>query len=103
MSHEAAGYDLYSCEDMILEPRTHKLVNTHISVATPGTRMYARIPPRSGLSIKGWDIGAGVVDFYYREAIKVLLINNSDTLFPINTGDCILELILEHSETQNAS
>ena len=29
-SDDAAGYDLYSCEKIILEPRTRKLANTGI-------------------------------------------------------------------------
>ena len=32
-SDDAAGYDLYSCEKILLEPRTRKLVNTGISIA----------------------------------------------------------------------
>ena len=97
-SDDAAGYDLYSCEKIILEPRTHKLVNTGISIATPNTRMYARIAPRSGLSVKGLDIGAGVVDSDYRGPIKALLINNSNTPFQINVGDRMAQLILERIE-----
>ena len=61
-SDDVAGYDLYSCEGMILATGTRKLVNTGISIAAPSTKVYARIAPRSGLSIKGLDIGAGVVD-----------------------------------------
>ena len=97
-SDDAAGYDLYSCEKIILEPRTHKLVNTGISIATPSTSMYDRIAPRSGLSVKGLDIGAGVVDSDYRGPIKALLINNSNTPFEINVGDRMAQLILERIE-----
>ena len=97
-SDDAAGYDLYRREEIILAPGTRKLVNTGISIAAPSTRMYARIAPRSGLSIKGLDIGAGVVDSDYRGPIKVLLINNSDTPFQINAGDRMAQLILERIE-----
>ena len=94
-SDDVAGYDLYSCEKMILEPGTPKLVNTGISIATPSTRMYARIAPRSGLTVKGLDIGAGVVDSDYRGPIKSLLINNSNMPFQVNVGDRMAQLILE--------
>ena len=40
-SDNAAGYDLYSCESMILEPGTRNLVNTGISISAPSTRLYA--------------------------------------------------------------
>ena len=97
-SDDAAGYDLYSCEKMILEPGTRKLVNTGISITTPSTRMYARIAPCSGLSVKGLDIGAGVVDSDYRGPIKALLINNSNIPFQVNVGDRMAQLILERIE-----
>ena len=86
-SDDAAGYDLYSCEKMILEPGTRKLVDTGNSIATPSTRMYARIAPRSGLSVNGLDIGAGVVDSDYQGPIKDLLISNSNIPFQVNVGD----------------
>ena len=97
-SNDAAGYDLYSCERMILESGTRKFVNTGISIVVPSTRMYARIAPRSGLSVKGLDIGAGVVDSDYRGPIKALLINNSHTPFQVNVGDRMAQLILERIE-----
>ena len=60
--------------------------------------MYARIAPRSGLSVKGLDIGAGVVDSDYRGPIKALLINNSNIPFQVNVGDRMAQLILERIE-----
>ena len=59
----------------------------------PGT--YGRIAPRSGLSLKGIDVGAGVIDRDYRGEIKVLLINNSAQPFAVNKGDRIAQLICE--------
>ena len=76
----SAGYDLYSCEDTLIPAGTRKSVQTGISIAVPpGT--YARIAPRSGLSVKGLDIGAGVVESDYPGLVKAVLINNSNTEF----------------------
>ena len=97
-SEDAAGYDLCSCKPGMIPPRARKLVDTGVSIAAPSTRLYARIAPRSGLAVKGLDIGAGVVDSHYRGPIKVLLIYNSDTPFQINTGDRMAQLILERIE-----
>ena len=97
-SKDAAGYDLYSCEPAIIPPQNRKLVNTGVSIAAPSIKLYPRITPRSGLAVKGLDIGAGVVDSDYRGPIKVLPINNSDTPFQINTGDRMAQLILERIE-----
>ena len=97
-SESAAGYDLYCAENtpVIIPPRTRKLIDTGIAIATPGIHLYARIAPRSGLSVKGLDIGAGVVDADYRGSVKVLLINSGNTPFQINPGDRMAQLILEH-------
>ena len=65
-SKSAAGYDLYSSEESILLPKTRKLIDTGIAVSmnTP-KNLYARIAPRSGLSVKGLYIGAGVIEADY--------------------------------------
>ena len=67
-SESAAGYDLYCAEDkpVIIQPGSWKLVDTGIAIAMdhPAT-LYAKIASRSGLSVKGLDIGAGVVDADY--------------------------------------
>lgn len=97
-SDEGPAYDLYSREDMILESGTCKLANTGILIAAPSTRMCARIAPRSGLLVKRLDIGTAVVDSEYRGAIKVLLINNSDTPFQLDTSDRMAQLSLERME-----
>ena len=95
----AAGYDLYASESVSITSGNRKLIDTGIAIATRGTQLYARIAHRSGLSVKGLDIGAGDLDAEYRGSMKVLLINNSkDTPFQINPGDRMAELILERIE-----
>ncbi|EKM48417.1 uncharacterized protein PHACADRAFT_202842 [Phanerochaete carnosa HHB-10118-sp] len=60
-SEEAAGFDLYSAESVKIPAQSRKIIGTGIAMQAPyGT--YARIAPRSGLAVKGIDIGAGVVD-----------------------------------------
>ena len=53
-SDDAAGCDVYSCEKIILEPGTHKPINTGISIAAPSNRMYARIAPDQDYLLKDW-------------------------------------------------
>ena len=92
----SAGYDVYSIEDKMIFPRSRELVNIGISTEFD-KHYYLRCAPRSGLSVKGIDVGAGVIDSSYRGEIKVLLINNSDSKFYVNTGDRIAQLILERA------
>ena len=92
---EAAGYDLYSSEDIKVPLWTSILVSTDIVIQVPsGT--YGRISPWSGWSVKNCiDIGAGVIAKDYRRQVKILVINHSDTEFLVQQGDCIIQLILE--------
>lgn len=95
----SAGYDLSACEDAIVPARGWKMVNTGIAIQIP-TDCYARVAPRSGLTLKkGLDVGAGVVDSDYRDMIRVILFNHSDTEFSIQTGDRIAQLVFERIYT----
>lgn len=96
-SPESAGYDLYSIEDIKLDPHSRKLISTGIKIKFP-KEYYGRVAPRSGLSCKGIDIGAGVIDSDYRGEIKVLLINNSENIFNVEISDRIAQLIFEKYE-----
>ena len=62
-SDEAAGLDLYASKDQTIQPGTRALVDTGIRIKLPsGT--YGRIAPRSGMSVKGIDVSAGVIDHF---------------------------------------
>ena len=89
-----AGYDVYSVETFIIPPGKRQLVR--IGIKSEITRnFYLRVAPRSGLSVKGIDIGAGVIDSSYRGEIKVLVINNSPDDFHVDCGSKIAQLIFE--------
>lgn len=80
-SEQAAGYDLYSVEQLTVGAKQKALISTGISMAIPQGN-YGRVAPRSGLSVKNFiDVGAGVVDSDYRGEVKVLLFNFSDQDF----------------------
>ena len=78
----AAGYNLCSCEDVIIEPGGVGCISLGLIIQLPeGT--YGRIAPRSGLSIKKingttipyLDVKAGVIDSDFRGTVKVVLHN----------------------------
>lgn len=98
-SEFAAGMDVYSCIDTIIEPGTRKLVSTGIAMSWTGEdeqNYYLRVAPRSGLSVKnGIDIGAGVIDYDYRGIIYVCMINNGKEPFEVKQGMKVAQLILE--------
>ena len=62
-SDHAAGYDLVTCRDFIVEPGESVLVPTGLAVQIPRGH-YGRIAARSSLRVRGVDIGGGVIDAY---------------------------------------
>jgi deoxyuridine 5'-triphosphate nucleotidohydrolase len=94
-SPNAAGFDLSSAEDTVVQAGRVGIVKTDLSIACPGGT-YARIAPRSGLAVKKFiDVGAGVVDADYRGPIGVVLFNFGADDFIVEKGDRIAQLILE--------
>jgi len=89
-----AGYDVYSTIETVINPGSRMLVPVGISTEIP-RHYYLRIAPRSGMSVKGIDIGAGVIDSSYRGEIKVLVVNNSETEFVISKGYKIAQMVME--------
>ena len=72
------------------------LISTGLSIVNMPDNYYLRVAPRSSLSVQGIDIAAGVVDSDYRGIIKVLIVNNSPDVFPINNAIRIAQLIPEY-------
>ena len=101
----AAGMDLRADleEPILLKPMERKLIPTGLYIELP-EGFEAQIRPRSGLAFK-YGIGIvnspGTIDADYRGEIKVLLINFSDQVFEINSGDRIAQMIIARHEKAN--
>lgn len=95
---ESAGYDIYSTDSVVIEPFSHKLISTGIAFTVPyGT--YGQLAPRSGISCKGINVGAGVIDRDYTGHVKVLLFNTTNTDYFVNKEDRIAQLIIKKIST----
>jgi len=73
-----------------------KLIATGLHIELP-EGFEAQIRPRSGLAFKhgiGIVNSPGTIDADYRGEIKVLLINFSDQVFEINSGDRIAQMVV---------
>ena len=55
--------------------------------------LFAKIESRSGLSLKGLQILAGVIDADYRGTVGVVMMNLSKTKFTIKKGDRIAQMM----------
>tara|TARA_B100000131_G_scaffold137812_1_gene134261 strand:+ start:172 stop:603 length:432 start_codon:yes stop_codon:yes gene_type:complete len=91
----SVGYDLYSLNDLVIQPNSRDIVSTGVCATIP-YGCYGRIAPRSGLTVKyGIHVGAGVIDPDYTGELKVCLFNLGSVPFEIKQGERIAQLILE--------
>ncbi len=92
----AAGMDVVSAEDVVIEPGARHAVATGLAVAIPeGYEIQVR--PRSGLALKhGITVPntPGTIDSDYRGELKVILINLGHEPFTIARGDRVAQLVL---------
>ncbi len=92
-----AGLDLFSSEDIAIEPRTAGLVRTGIAVELPaGTEGQVR--PLSGLALEcSLTVlnSPGTIDEGYRGEICVVLINHGSKSFLVKRGTRIAQLVIQ--------
>src|SRR3954470_15294793 len=92
----AIGLDLYANQTQVIPAGQRKLVPSGVAMEIPEGH-YGRVAPRSSLSLKNIDIGAGVIDPDYRGEVKALVINNSNEDLQINKHDRVAQVILEQA------
>ena len=99
----AAGLDVFSIEDVEIQPKQRALARTGLAVAIP-PGFYGRVAPRSGLAVKqGLDVLAGVIDSDYRGEICIVLYNTGDDAIVLPAGSKICQLIVEQIITPEAA
>lgn len=99
----AAGLDVFSIEDVEIQPKQRALARTGLAVAIP-PGFYGRVAPRSGLAVKqGLDVLAGVIDSDYRGEVCIVLYNTGDDAIALPAGSKICQLIVEQIITPEAA
>lgn len=89
-----AGLDLFAAEQCLIRAGSRCLVDTGIHISIP-EGYYGHVCPRSGLAVRGIDIGAGIIDSGYTGRVKVLMIYNGDeTEFLVKKYDKIAQLLV---------
>jgi dUTP pyrophosphatase len=95
-SEEAAGWDLYAAESVIIEPGQTTMVSTEIAIEVPFGN-FGGIFARSGLATKQGLRPAncvGVIDSDYRGPVKVALYNDSNETRVVEIGERIAQLVI---------
>jgi len=88
-----AGLDLYSLENVVLEPGKSYLVKTGIALAVPD-RHVGLIADRSSLAKKGIKTIGGVIDAGYRGEIQVMMWNLTQQTYLIEVSQRIAQLLI---------
>jgi len=98
----SAGMDLRAFIDKSVQlcPLERTIIGTGIKIALP-KGYEAQIRPRSGLAAKhGITVlnSPGTIDADYRGEIGVILVNLSNEIFTINSGDRVAQIIISKHE-----
>jgi len=91
-----SGLDLYSVENVILQPGERRLVGTGLRIQLP-PNTEAQVRPKSGLALKkGITLlnTPGTVDEGYRGEVGVILINLSDEAYEVEMGKKIAQMVI---------
>jgi dUTP pyrophosphatase len=91
----AAGLDLWGVgDDVIFYPHTTEVISTNLRVVIP-EGCYGRIAPRSGVSMKGFMVNAGVIDGDYTGEIKIMIHNLTNQSLTLDMVKPIAQIIME--------
>jgi len=95
-AHEGdAGMDLYSKEEVVLQPGERKVIGTGIAMAIPSGHV-GLIWDKSGLAAKhGLKTMAGVVDSGYRGEVGVVLHNLSSNEFKVEKNSKVAQMLIQ--------
>lgn len=97
-AHEGdAGLDLFSTEEIVIEPGETVLVHTGIAIELPNNT-EAQIRPRSGLALKNSITvlnTPGTIDSGYRGEIGVILINHGKQSFTVKKDMKIAQMVIK--------
>ena len=93
-SLQAAGFDLASPTNVVVEPGEWKPIPLDIALAIP-PGYCAKIASRSGLAFqKKITVFEGTIDSDYRGNLTVLFQNHGNEAFQISRGDRIAQLVV---------
>lgn len=93
---QSAGADLYATERVYIDVGRSAKVQTSLAAELP-PGVVGLVCPRSGLAAKhGVTVlnAPGVIDSDYRGSIAVLLVNHGDSVFTVDPGERIAQLVL---------
>jgi len=96
-----AGFDIFSNEDSVIIPGTSVTIGSGCRVKIP-SGCVGLVCPRSGLASKySLTVGnaPGILDSGYTGELKVILINHGTSVYTVNKGDKVAQLVVVRFES----
>jgi len=93
-TEHAAGFDIYSVEDYILQPGETYAIHSGIAMEIPqGKAVF--IWDRSGMGFKGIHRFAGLIDSDYRGEFNIVICNHTKEPYVIKKHDRIAQGVIQ--------
>ena len=102
---QAAGYDIRSAIEVVLNPGEIRLISTGLIMELP-EGMECQVRPRSGLALKyGITLpnSPGTIDPDYRGEVKIIIQNLGSEQVTLNRGERVAQLIFSLFESPEES
>ncbi len=90
---EDAGYDIYVVEDVELNPKESKLIDTGIKVCSKNKDLWFHLVHRSSIRNIGLTLISGTMDMGYTNKWYISVYNHSDSIVKITKGQRLAQLI----------
>ena len=91
-SPDAAGFDLYSVEEVIVSPSSIRTVPPDVGFKIP-KGYFGKIHCRSSFAMPFTDVGGGFIDSNYRGSVSVVFFNFSSRYFEVIKGQKFVQII----------
>jgi len=89
-----AGYDVYSIEEVVIEPHGTKNIHTGVILSCP-EGYYITVEGRSSMWVQGVTPFHGIIDSTYCGELMIALMNISDKPYKVNFHDRIAQVIIQ--------
>ena len=93
-SPEAAGFDLYSTEEVIVSPSSLSMFPTDIDFKIH-KGYFSKIHSRSSLAMQFTDVSGGVIDSDFRGPVSVVFFNFSRRYFEVKKGQRLAQTVFQ--------
>ena len=91
-SPDAAGFDLYSVEEVIVSPSSIRTVPPDVGFKIP-KGYFGKIHCRSCFTMQFTNVGGGFIDSNYRGSVSVVFFNFSSRYFEVIKGQKFVQII----------